>query len=232
MKLLLIEDDFRLAGYLKKGLTEEGFVVDHASSGIDGLHYGVEGSHEMIILDRMLPDLDGVAVLQALRKSKKTPVLMLTALGMTEDKVAGLQAGADDYLVKPFAFAELVARIHALSRRVSPGSQAEGQPTVLALLDLELDAVRRTARRGGKGLRLTAKEFALLWLLLRRKGEVISRTEIAETIWDMHFDSETNVIDVAVRRLRIKLDDPYPVPLLHTVRGMGYVLDIPDTSGA
>ena len=225
MKLLLIEDDLRLADYLKKGLTEEGFVVDLARNGIDGLHLATQGLYDVIILDGMLPDIDGLAVLSALRQSKSIPVLMLTARAMVEDRVSGLKAGADDYLVKPFAFAELVARLHALGRRTSTVA-TESQTTLLTLLDLELDAVRRTAKRGGKDLRLTAKEFSLLWLLLRRKGEVISRTEIAELIWDMHFDSETNVIDVAIRRLRIKLDDPYEIPLLHTVRGMGYVLEI------
>lgn len=225
MKLLLVEDDLRLADYLKKGLEEEGFVVDLARNGIDGLHFATQGHHEVIILDGMLPDIDGLAVLAALRQSKTTPVMMLTARGMTEDKVNGFRSGADDYLVKPFAFAELVARLHALGRRRA-GAANEPAQTSLSLLDLELDAVRRTARRDGRELRLTAKEFALLWLLLRRKGEVVGRTEIAESVWDMNFDSDTNVIDVAVRRLRAKMDDPFEVQLLHTVRGVGYVLDV------
>ncbi|MFN4329202.1 MAG: heavy metal response regulator transcription factor [Limnobacter sp.] len=225
MKLLLVEDDLRLADYLKKGLEEEGFVVDLARNGIDGLHLATQGHHEVIILDGMLPDIDGLAVLAALRQSKTTPVMMLTARGMTEDKVNGFRSGADDYLVKPFAFAELVARLHALGRRRA-GAANEPAQTSLSLLDLELDAVRRTARRDGRELRLTAKEFALLWLLLRRKGEVVGRTEIAESVWDMNFDSDTNVIDVAVRRLRAKMDDPFEVQLLHTVRGVGYVLDV------
>ena len=174
----------------------------------------------------MLPGMDGWQLLDTARRAGKTfPVLFLTARDQVEDRIKGLELGADDYLVKPFAFAELVARLHALGRRTSTMTP-ESQTTVLSLLDLELDAVRRTAKRGGKDLRLTAKEFSLLWLLLRRKGEVISRTEIAELIWDMHFDSETNVVDVAVRRLRSKMDEPFTQPLLHTVRGMGYVLEI------
>jgi two-component system, OmpR family, copper resistance phosphate regulon response regulator CusR len=172
-----------------------------------------------------LPDLDGLGVLAALRQSMDIPVLMLTARAMVEDRVKGLQAGADDYLTKPFAFSELVARVHALARR-SSGKPAHVQDiNHMVLADLELDAVKRHARRAGQDLRLTAKEFNLLWLLLRRKGEVLSRTELAELVWDMHFDSETNVVDVAVRRLRSKMDDPFEMPLLHTVRGMGYVLE-------
>lgn len=228
MKLLLIEDEIKLTQYLKKGLLAEGFVVDAAHSGIDGLHLATEGQYDLIILDGMLPDLDGLGVLQALRQSNKksTAVLMLTARSMVEDRVKGLQAGADDYLTKPFAFSELVARIHALMRRASANNHPQVADTQLSLADLELDALKRQARRNGQDLRLTAKEFSLLWLLLRRKGEVISRTELAELVWDMHFDSETNVVDVAIRRLRAKMDDPFDRPLLHTVRGMGYVLEL------
>jgi two-component system, OmpR family, copper resistance phosphate regulon response regulator CusR len=227
MKLLLIEDEIKLTQYLKKGLLAEGFVVDIAHSGIDGLHLATEGQYDLIILDGMLPDLDGLGVLQALRQSNKksTAVLMLTARSMVEDRVKGLQAGADDYLTKPFAFSELVARIHALMRRTGNNANPQATETTLTLADLELDAIKRHARRAGKDLRLTAKEFTLLWLLLRRKGEVLSRTELAELVWDMHFDSETNVVDVAIRRLRGKIDDPFDSPLLHTVRGMGYVLE-------
>lgn len=228
MKLLLIEDEVKLTQYLKKGLLAEGFVVDVAHSGIDGLHLATEGQYDLIILDGMLPDLDGLGVLQALRQSNKksTAVLMLTARSMVEDRVKGLQAGADDYLTKPFAFSELVARVHALMRRAGTHNKPQVAETQLSLADLELDALKRQARRNGQDLRLTAKEFSLLWLLLRRKGEVISRTELAELVWDMHFDSETNVVDVAVRRLRAKMDDPFDRSLLHTVRGMGYVLEL------
>ncbi|HEX4878274.1 MAG TPA: heavy metal response regulator transcription factor [Limnobacter sp.] len=226
MKILVIEDEVKLARYLQKGLTSEGFVVDLAHSGVDGLHLAIEGKYDLLILDGMLPDLDGLGVLAAMRQTVDTPVLMLTARAMVEDRVKGLQAGADDYLTKPFAFSELVARVHALGRRASGRHAQVHNDTHLRLADLELDAVKRHARRAGQDLRLTAKEFSLLWLLLRRRGEVLSRTELAELVWDMHFDSETNVVDVAVRRLRSKLDDPFAPPLLHTVRGMGYVLEV------
>ena len=224
MKLLVIEDELKLAEYLQKGLSEEGFVVDIAHNGIDGLHLATELAYDLIVLDGMLPGIDGLAVLAALRQSKQTPVLMLTARAQVEDRVKGLQGGADDYLVKPFAFSELVARVHVLLRR---GAQAQVQPeaTVLRMADLELDLIRRRAVRSGQRLDLTAKEFNLLSLLLRRHGEVLSRTELASQVWDMNFDSETNVVEVAVRRLRLKLDAPFETPLLHTVRGMGYVLE-------
>lgn len=224
MKLLVVEDEAKLADYLKKGLTEEGFVVDVARNGIDGLHLATEGDFDLVLLDGMLPGIDGMAVLAALRQSRQTPVLMLTARTQIEDRVKGLQSGADDYLVKPFAFSELLARIHVLLRRGN-ASRAPAEATVLKLADLELDLIRRKAVRGGQRLDLTAKEFNLLSLLLRRAGEVLSRTELAEQVWDMNFDSETNVVEVAVRRLRTKLDQPFERPLLHTVRGMGYVLE-------
>jgi two-component system copper resistance phosphate regulon response regulator CusR len=224
MKILVIEDEIKLAEYLRKGLTEEGFVVDVANNGVDGLHLAVEGQYDVIVLDRMLPGIDGLGVLAALRQSRQTPVLMLTALSRVEDRVSGLQSGADDYLVKPFAFSELVARIQVLMRRVSPG-RTLAEATVLSLADLEVDLLRRKATRAGQRLDLTAKEFNLLTLLLRRQGEVLSRTEIAEQVWDMNFDSETNVVEVAIRRLRSKLDIPFDRPLLHTMRGMGYVLE-------
>lgn len=224
MKLLVVEDEAKLADYLKKGLTEEGFVVDVARNGIDGLHLATEGDYDLVLLDGMLPGIDGMAVLAALRQSRQTPVLMLTARTQIEDRVKGLQSGADDYLVKPFAFSELLARIHVLLRRGN-ASRAPAEATVLKLADLELDLIRRKAVRGGQRLDLTAKEFNLLSLLLRRAGEVLSRTELAEQVWDMNFDSETNVVEVAVRRLRTKLDQPFERPLLHTVRGMGYVLE-------
>lgn len=224
MKLLIVEDEEKLAEYLRKGLSDEGFVVDVTHNGIDGLHLAIESEYDVIVLDRMLPGIDGLAVLAGLRTKKNTPVLMLTALGRIEDRVNGLQGGADDYLVKPFSFSELVARIQALARRSSPMQQL-GEATRLQLGNLELDLVRRKAMRGTQTLNLTAKEFALLTLLLRRQGKVLSRTEIAAQVWDMNFDSETNVVEVAIRRLRSKLDEPFEYPLLHTIRGMGYVLE-------
>ncbi len=224
MRLLVIEDEVKLAEYLRKGLTEEGYVVDVAHNGIDGLHLAMEGDFDLLVLDGMLPGIDGLGLLAALRLSKQTPVLMLTARIRVEDRVKGLQGGADDYLVKPFAFSELVARIQVLLRRARPAREPEGA-TVLGLSDLEMDLLRRKATRAGRRLDLTAKEFTLLALLLRRQGEVLSRTEIAEQVWDINFDSATNVIDVAVRRLRGKLDAPFERTLLHTVRGMGYVLE-------
>lgn len=224
MRLLVIEDEVKLAEYLRKGLTEEGYVVDVAHNGVDGLHLAMEADYDLLVLDGMLPGIDGLGLLAALRLSKQTPVLMLTARIRVEDRVKGLQGGADDYLVKPFAFSELVARIQVLLRRARPAREPEGA-TVLGLSDLEMDLMRRKATRAGRRLDLTAKEFTLLALLLRRQGEVLSRTEIAEQVWDINFDSATNVIDVAVRRLRGKLDAPFERTLLHTVRGMGYVLE-------
>ena len=224
MRLLLIEDAAKLASYLRQGLSEEGFVVETASNGVDGLHMATQGHYDLIVLDGMLPGIDGLGVLAALRHSRDTPVLMLTARGAVEDRVKGLQSGADDYLTKPFAFSELVARLHVLMRRGKTGGASE--PTVLRLHDLELDLLKRRATRAGKRLDLSAKEFNLLALFLRRPGEVLSRTEIAEQVWDMNFDSNTNVVEVAIRRLRSKLDEPYEVNLLHTVRGMGYVMEL------
>lgn len=224
MKLLVVEDEPKAAAYLRKGLAEEGHVVEVAHNGVDGLHLACVHDYDLVILDGMLPGIDGLAVLAALRQSKSTPVLMLTARGQVEDRVRGLQTGADDYLVKPFAFSELVARIHALLRRQGPGRPGL-ETTLLRVADLEIDLLRRRAVRAGQRLELTAKEFSLLTLLMRRQGEVLSRTELAEQVWDMNFDSETNVVEVAIRRLRLKLDQPFERPLLHTVRGMGYVLE-------
>lgn len=224
MRLLLIEDEAKLASYLRQGLSEEGFVVETASNGVDGLHMATQGHYDLIVLDGMLPGIDGLGVLAALRHSRDTPVLMLTARGAVEDRVKGLQSGADDYLTKPFAFSELVARLHVLMRRGKTGGASE--PTVLRLHDLELDLLKRRATRAGKRLDLSAKEFNLLALFLRRPSEVLSRTEIAEQVWDMNFDSNTNVVEVAIRRLRSKLDEPFEVNLLHTVRGMGYVMEL------
>lgn len=224
MKILLIEDEVKLAEYLRKGLGEAGYVVDVAHNGVDGLHLALEGEHNLLVLDAMLPGIDGFSLLTAFRKSRQTPVLMLTARVSVEDRVLGLQTGADDYLVKPFAFSELNARIQVLLRRTY-GARDAAEPTQLRLADLELDLVRRKASRGGQRLELTAKEFLLLTLFLRRKGEVLSRTELAEQVWDMHFDSETNVVEVAIRRLRSKIDKPFDTVLLHTIRGMGYIME-------
>ncbi len=224
MKLLVVEDEPKAASYLRKGLTEEGYVIEVAYNGVDGLYLASVHDFDLVILDAMLPGIDGLAVLAALRKTKSTPVLMLTARGGIEDRVQGLQSGADDYLVKPFAFSELVARIQALLRRQGVVRSAFDSG-VLRVADLEVDLLRRKAVRAGQRLELTVKEFSLLTLLLLRQGEVLSRTEIAERVWDMNFDSETNVVEVAIRRLRIKLDQPFEKPLLHTVRGMGYVLE-------
>jgi two-component system copper resistance phosphate regulon response regulator CusR len=223
VRLLVIEDEAKLAQYLHKGLTENGYVVDVAGNGIDGRHMALEGSYDLFLLDVMLPGIDGFAVLKSIRSRGSTPVLMLTAREKVDDRVRGLQEGADDYLVKPFAFSELLARIGALLRRGS--SATNGLTTQLRLADLELDLASRKAYRAGQRLELTAKEFMLLTLLLRRRGQILSRTAIAEQVWDMNFDSDTNVVEVAVRRLRSKMDDPFPVKLLHTVRGMGYVLE-------
>ncbi|MBI5716310.1 MAG: heavy metal response regulator transcription factor [Burkholderiales bacterium] len=224
MRILVIEDEVRLADYLRKGLSESGYVVDLAHDGIDGLHFAVEGSYDLVILDVMLPGKDGFEVLAALRARRRTPVLMLTARDAVEDRVKGLTEGADDYLGKPFSFSELLARVQALLRR---GGAERGSPfsTTLRLADLELDMARRKATRGGRRLELTPQEFNLLTLFLRRAGEVLSRTVLAEQVWDINFDSDTNVVEVAVRRLRSKLDEPFATKLLHTVRGMGYVLE-------
>lgn len=221
MRILLVEDEIKTADFLRKGLTEHGYIVDVAHDGIDGKHLAIEGEYDLIVLDLMLPGIDGYGVLTAVRKTRETPVLMLTARDKIEDRVRGLQSGADDYLVKPFAFPELLARIQALLRR---GRVQE--PTVYRLADLEVDLLRRKASRAGRQLDLTAKEFALLALLLRRQGQILARTTIAEQVWDMNFDGETNVVEVAIRRLRAKMDDPFETKLLHTVRGMGYVLEM------
>ena len=223
MRLLLIEDESKLAAYLHKGLTENGYVVDIAANGIDGRHLAVEGAYDLFVLDVMLPGIDGFAVLKAIRERGNAPVLMLTARDKVDDRVRGLQEGADDYLVKPFAFSELLARMGALLRRGA--GNGNGLGTQLKLADLEVDLASRKAHRAQQRLELTAKEFTLLSLLLRRRGQVLSRTTLAEQVWDMNFDSDTNVVEVAVRRLRSKIDDPFPVKLLHTVRGMGYVLE-------
>jgi two-component system copper resistance phosphate regulon response regulator CusR len=223
MRLLVIEDENKLADYLHKGLSENGYVVDLARDGIEGRHLATQGEYDLLLLDLMLPGVDGFGVLKAVRARGNTPVLMLTARDKVEDRVRGLQEGADDYLVKPFAFSELLARVGALLRRGVNGA-GHGR-TQLRLADLQVDLVSRKAFRADKRLELTAKEFSLLSLLLRRAGQILSRTTLAEQVWDMNFDSDTNVVEVAVRRLRAKLDDPFTPKLLHTVRGMGYVLE-------
>jgi len=223
MRLLVIEDELKLADYLHKGLSENGYVVDLARDGIEGRHLATQGEYDLLLLDLMLPGIDGFGVLKAVRARGNTPVLMLTARDKVEDRVRGLQEGADDYLVKPFAFSELLARVGALLRR--GGNGAAHNSTQLRLADLEIDLVSRKVHRADKRLDLTAKEFSLLSLLLRRRGQILSRTTLAEQVWDMNFDSDTNVVEVAVRRLRAKLDDPFTPKLLHTVRGMGYVLE-------
>lgn len=221
MKILVIEDEPSAATYLRQGLTESGYAVELAANGTDGLHAAVNGDHDLIVLDVMLPGIDGFAVLSALRSSRQTPVLMLTARGRTDDKVKGFDLGADDYLVKPFQFPELLARVRALLKR---GHTVQGDD-VLRIGDLEIDAVKHRATRSGQRIDLSAKEFALLSLFVRKAGDVLSRTQIASMVWDINFDSDTNVIEVAVRRLRAKIDDPFPVKLIHTVRGVGYVLE-------
>ena len=221
MRILIVEDERKTAAYLTKSLSESGFGVDPAHRGDDGLHLALTQQYEAIILDVTLPERDGWSVLAAVRQAgKTTPVLFLTARDAVADRVKGLELGADDYLLKPFAFSELLARVRSILRR-GPSRQ----PETLQVADLELDLIRHKAARGGQRLDLTPKEFGLLSLLARRKGEVLSRTLIAEQVWDMNFDSDTNVVDVAVRRLRRKVDDPFSVKLIHTVRGSGYVLE-------
>lgn len=221
MKLLVMEDEPRAAEYLRQGLVESGHAVEVAFTGTDGLHAAMIGDHDLVILDGMLPAVDGFAVLSALRTAKQIPVLMLTARGQTDDKVRGFDLGADDYLVKPFQFPELLARVRALLKR----GKTEPVDLVQRIADLEVDPIRHRAVRAGHRIELTAKEFALLALLVQRTGEVLSRTEIASLVWDIHFDSETNVVDVAIRRLRAKVDGPFDIKLIHTVRGVGYVLE-------
>jgi two-component system, OmpR family, copper resistance phosphate regulon response regulator CusR len=222
MKILIVEDELKTADYLQRGLTEQDCVVDVARDGVDGLHLATQYEYDVIVLDAMLPGLDGFEVLRSLRATRQTPVIMLTARDGVEDRIKGLRGGADDYLVKPFSFLELLARLQALTRR---GRTLE--PTHLRIGDLHIDLVGRKAVRGGVRLDLTAKEFALLGVLARRQGEILSKTAIAELVWDMNFDSNTNVVEVAIKRLRAKLDGPFERKLLRTIRGMGYVLELP-----
>ena len=220
MRILIVEDEPKTAAYVSKGLTEHAYVVDIADNGVEGLHLATSGHYDLILLDVMLPGADGWSVLENLRRQRQTPVLFLSARDTVADRVKGLELGADDYLVKPFAFSELLARIRTLLRR---GAVQIEQRVRIA--DLDVDLVRRRVVRAGERIDLTAKEYALLDYFVRHLGEVVSRTLIAEHVWDMNFDSDTNVVDVAVRRLRAKLDDRFETKLIHTIRGVGYVFD-------
>ena len=225
MKILVVEDEPKTGDYLRQGLVEAGFVVDLARDGVDGLHFGETGDYDLAILDVMLPGLDGWEILRRLRRQgREMPVLFLTARDQVEDRVKGLELGADDYLVKPFSFAELLARVRTILRR----GRSTLEATTIRVADLELDLLRRRVTRAGRRIELTAKEFGLLELLMRRHGEVLPRSLIASQVWDVNFDSDTNVIEVAVRRLRAKVDEGFEPRLIQTVRGMGYVLEAPE----
>ncbi len=224
MRVLVIEDDKDVASFLRKGLAQAGYNVDHADNGKDGLFLATTEPYDALIVDRMLPGVDGLTIIRTLRASEKgTPVLILSALGEVDDRVKGLKAGGDDYLVKPFAFSELQARLEALVRRAKTGTDAA--PTSLKVADLELDLLRREARRGGNPIDLQPREFQLLEFLMRHTGQVVTRTMLLEGVWDYHFDPQTNVIDVHISRLRSKIDRGFDRPLLHTIRGVGYRLD-------
>lgn len=221
MKILLVEDEAKTATFLKKGLSENGFVLDVAEDGETGLHLATEGSFDLVILDVMLPERDGWSVLREIRtRDKNTPIIFLTARDSVPDRVRGLEEGADDYLVKPFAFSELLARIRTVLRRNERRSEE-----FLRFSGIEMDLLRRSVSRDGRRLDLTAKEFLLLELFMQHPEEVLSRTFIAERVWDMNFDSDTNTVDVAVRRLRKKVDEPFSRKFIHTIRGMGYILE-------
>ena len=222
MRVLLIEDEAKTLAYLKKGLTENGFIVDTTNNGQEGLYFSKNYSYDVLILDVMLPQLDGWSVITSIRRENKSlPILMLTARDAVQDRVKGLELGADDYLIKPFAFSELLARLRSLLRR----GQLVQQDPVLQIADLEINLTEHKAIRNGKRLALTAKEVLLLAILIKHKGELLSRTVIAEQVWDMNFDSDTNVVDVMIRRLRQKVDESFSKKLIHTVRGVGYVLE-------
>ena len=221
MRILVVEDDREAAAYLTRGLKESGHIVDHAPDGQDGLHLAIGGSYDVAIVDRMMPRMDGLTMVRRMREEgNKTPVLFLSALGEVDDRVKGLRAGGDDYLAKPYAFAELLARVDALARRQG----AEAVVTRLSVGDLELDLLSRTATRAGQKIDLQPREFLLLEYLLRHAGQVVTRTMLLENVWEYHFDPQTNVIDVHISRLRSKIDKGYVEPLLHTVRGAGYSL--------
>ena len=224
MKILIVEDEPKTGEYIRKGLTEAGYVTDHVRDGLDGQHLALTENYDLLILDVMLPSTNGWQILTAVRHAgKEIPVMFLTARDLVEDRVKGLELGADDYLVKPFAFTELLARVRTLLKR---GRSRE--PDTLRIANLELDILRRRVSRDGKKIDLTAKEFGLLELLMRHQGEVLPRSLIASQIWDMNFDSDTNVIEVAMRRLRAKVDDQFAPKLITTVRGMGYVMEVPE----
>jgi two-component system OmpR family response regulator len=225
MKILIIEDDLETAGYLRKGLSESGHVTDHAATGPDGLALALDAPYDALIVDRMLPELDGLSLIEALREQdKRTPVLILSALGQVSDRVRGLKAGGDDYLIKPFAFSELLARLEALARRTGPEEQIA---TRLRVADLDMDLLAHTVMRAGKPIDLQPREFRLLEYLMRHAGHVVTRTMLLEGVWDYHFDPQTNVIDVHISRLRAKIDKGFTPPLLHTIRGAGYSLRAP-----
>lgn len=224
MKILLVEDEVKLGEYIQKGLTESGFVVDHKTTGLDGHHALMTENYNVVIMDVMLPDINGFEIIKNLRHSGViTPVLFLTAKDGLEDRIKGIEIGGDDYLTKPFAFAELVVRIKSLLRRVN---QSESFSNQLKVANLSLDIAKRTVHRDETVIHLSSKEFSLLQFMMERKGEVLPRSVIASQVWDMNFDSDTNVIDVAIRRLRKKMDDDFEPKLIHTVRGMGYKLDV------
>ena len=228
MKILLVEDELSLGDYIKKGLSEAGFIVEHQTTGLGGYHALMTEDFNVVIMDVMLPDVSGFELVRNYRAAGKlTPVLFLTAKDDLSDRVKGIEIGGDDYLTKPFAFAELLVRIKNLLRRVN---QTDYANTVLQIADLKMDIAKRTVTRGEQPIKLTAKEFALLQFFLERQGEVLPRSVIASQVWDINFDSDTNVIDVAIRRLRIKIDDDFDIKLIHTVRGMGYRLDIEDNA--
>jgi two-component system OmpR family response regulator len=221
MRILVIEDDDTTAAYVQKGLTEQGYLAERVSNGRDGLFQATSGKYDALIVDRMLPELDGLSLIQALRAAKvDTPVLILSALAHLDDRVKGLKAGGDDYLTKPFAFAELAARLEAILRRRTP----EAVETKLAVGDLEMDLLARKATRAGRSIELQPREFRLLEFLMRHHGQVVTRTMLLESVWDYHFDPQTNVIDVHISRLRQKIDRGFDKPLLHTARGAGYML--------
>ncbi len=221
MRILVVEDEPKTAEYMHQGLTESGYIVDVANTGLDGLYLAQNQSYDVVILDVNLPEMEGWEVLSRLRQTTNTRVMMVTARGRVDEKVRGLELGADDYLVKPFEFPELLARIRTLMRRTEQTNLSE----VLRVGDLELDQGRHRAFRGTQRIDLTTKEFALLHLLMRHSGEVMSRTQIISMVWDMNFDCDTNVVEVSIRRLRAKIDDPFEHKLIHTLRGVGYVLE-------
>lgn len=224
MRILVIEDDRKIAAYVLKGFTEAGHSCDVIDNGPDALFQGTREAYDVLVVDRMIPGLDGLSVVKALRAARvKTPVMFLTSIGGVDDRVEGLEAGGDDYLVKPFAFSELMARVNALARR-PPVTE---QKTVLKVADLELDLVRRKVTRGGQNIDLQPREFTLLEVLMRGEGRVLTRTMLLELVWDFHFDPKTSVVETHISRLRTKIDKPFDIPLLHTIRNTGYSIHAP-----